>query len=288
MAEDYAGRWCAHIEPLARKREPIVCSILPEGARRQEMGYGGIVEGSVEQDVYPTFYAAVATNTAYDIVTVMLDLYRITRRDRYRECTGDTRFDAALLRWSQLVDESSLMMDQAQISLLVAAHRITGDSRLLERATAMALRGIAVTDSNRVWHHCDSSGRYGFHYLVDAVYHPLLAAVDYATRGGLPIVGLAYQTGGRPGLPNGVAVRSWEPSPDRLILEAVNGADTAVTWRLSPESGRAVRDLAALEAPGTLARDGSEWTVSLPPRGTLRLAGRITRAGDVAAETFPA
>ena len=85
MAEDYADRWCAHIEPLARKREPIVCSILPEGARRQEMGYGGIVEGSVEQDVYPTFYAAVATNTAYDIVTVMLDLYRITRRDRYRE-----------------------------------------------------------------------------------------------------------------------------------------------------------------------------------------------------------
>ena len=67
-------------------------------------------------------------------------------------------------------------MDQAQISLLVATHRITGDSRLLERATAMALRGIAVTDSNRVWHHCDSSGRYGFHYLVDAVYHPVLAA----------------------------------------------------------------------------------------------------------------
>ena len=194
MAEDYAGRWCAHIEPLARKREPIVCSILPEGARRQEMGYGGIVEGSVEQDVYPTFYAAVATNTAYDIVTVMLDLYRITRRDRYRACTGDTRFDAALLRWSQLVDESSLMMDQAQISLLVAAHRITGDSRLLERATAMALRGIAVTDSNRVWHHCDSSGRYGFHYLVDAVYHPLLAAADYATRGGLPIrIARCYQ-----------------------------------------------------------------------------------------------
>ena len=85
MAEDYAGRCCAHIEPLARKREPIVCSILPEGARRQEMGYGGLVEGSVEQDVYPAFYAAVATNTAYDIVTVMMDLYRITRRDRYRE-----------------------------------------------------------------------------------------------------------------------------------------------------------------------------------------------------------
>ena len=47
-----------------------------------------------------------------------------------------------------------------------------------------------------------------FHGYVDGheVHHEprsitwaLLAAVDYAPRGGLPIVGLAYQTGGRPG-----------------------------------------------------------------------------------------
>ena len=43
VAEDYADRWCTHIETYAARGEPIPCSILPEGARRQEMGYGRII-----------------------------------------------------------------------------------------------------------------------------------------------------------------------------------------------------------------------------------------------------
>ena len=157
------------------------------------MGYGRIPKARWNR-TSATFYAAVATNTAYDIVTVMLDLYRITRRDRYRECTGDTRFDAALLRWSQLVDESSLMMDQAQISLLVAT-QITGDSRLLERATAMALRGIA-TDSLGVAPLRLKRATYeSFDYLVDAAITHCWPRSNATAAG--PIV--ARPTIGRPG-----------------------------------------------------------------------------------------
>ena len=43
---------------------------------------------SVEKGVYPTFYMAVASNTAYDITTVLLDLFRITGRSEYREAAG--------------------------------------------------------------------------------------------------------------------------------------------------------------------------------------------------------
>ena len=239
VAEDYATRWCEHIEARALQGEPIECSILPSGARRQEMGYGGRIKEEVKEGVYPVFYATVAQNTAYDIAVVLLDLYRLTGKDRYRATaeamiaqfydhpdadgrlpsqfsngawkygyavgdpedglrsglsgsndllvrmaekyravTGETRFDAALLRWAASVDENQNLFDQLPISLMVAVHRISGDAGYLERACRMAIRGLAVTEANTQWHQCDSSGRYGFKYPADVVYHAILAGVD--------------------------------------------------------------------------------------------------------------
>ena len=354
LAEDYAGRWCDHIEACASQGEPIVCSILPEGAVRKEMGYGGRIKDALEAGVYPTFYETVATNTSYDIMIVLLDLYRLTGTDRYREAaraivaqffdhmdeagrpasrfsngewvgsapqgswiglnaddaedplrtalggsndllvrmaekyravTGDTAFDQAMLRWAETVDETSRLPDQLQMSLLVAAHRMTGDARYLERACEMSIRGVAVTEANSRWHQCDSSGRYGFKYPADAAYNAMLAGVDYATRGGLPMVGLAYRTGDRAGMPDGVAVRTWEPTPDQLMMEAVNGGSSEAVWQVSADgSGGRLRDLTA-EGAGTATRQGDGWEVRLPAGGQVRLQGaweeraRVSPAG---------
>ena len=328
LAEDYATRWCGHIEACAARGEPIPCSILPEGARRREMGYGGGIKEEIKEGEYPIFYSTVAPNTAYDITTVLLDLYRLTGKDRYREVseamiaqffdhadaegrpasqfaegawqpgrandllvrmtekyravTGETRFDAEVLRWAETVDETNHLEDQLHIALLVAAHRIAGDAQALDRACAMAIRGMAVTEAETRWHQCDGRLRYGFKYLVETLYHPILAGVDYATRGGLPMIGLAYETDGRPGLPDAVAVRTWEPSPDALMLEAVNGGDAPAAWRISGEgSGGSLVDLAMGEGDGAVEREGEGWRVTLPPGGQIRLQGRWEGRGKI-------
>lgn len=335
FAEDYAQRWCNHIEACAAKGEPIVCSILPEGAVRQEMGYGGRIKDNVSQGVYPTFYATVATNTTYDIVIVLLDLYRLTGTERYRAAvramlaqyfdnadaegrppskfsngawvgsnnentedrlrvamngsndllvrmvekyravSGDTSFDGAMLRWAETVDETSRISDQLQMSLLVAAHRLTGNARYLERACEMSIRGMAVTEANTRWHQCDSTLRYGFKYPADTVYNAILAGIDYATRGGLPMVGLTYRTGDRPGLPEGVAVRTWEPTPNQVMLEAINYGSAEAVWQISGNgSGGRLRDLVATGS-GTVVPQGDGWQVKLPVGETMKLQGAL-------------
>ena len=161
------------------------------------------------------------------------------------------------------------------MSLMVAAHRLTGDSDYLERAGRMALRGMAVTESNAMWHQCDSSGRYGFKYPTEVMYHSMLAGVDYATRGGLPGIGLAYETSGRPGLPDGVAVRTWEPSPDALEMEAVNGGDSPVEWTVSASgTGGRLVSLERVGEGGELGGEPGSWRVTLSPGTSIRLSGR--------------
>ena len=159
------------------------------------------------------------------------------------------------------------------MSLMVAAHRLTGDARYLERACEMSIRGMAVTEAIARWHQCDSTGRYGFRYPADAVYNAMLAGVDYATRGGLPMVGLAYRTDDRPGLPDGVAVRTWEPTPDQLMLEAVNSGLAEAVWQIAPDgSGGRLRDL-TVEGPGTATHQGDGWEVRVPAGEQVRLQG---------------
>lgn len=335
LAEDYAARWCDHIEARATAGEPIECSILPDGARRKEMGFGGEIKEEVEEGEYPVFYATVAQNTTYDIVTVMLDLFRLTGKDRYqvaarvmiaqffdhvdedgrppfsfsngewvyrkgdatnlvraalggsndllvrmadkyRAIAKDTCFDAALLRWAGVVDEGNEPHDQLPISLMVVAHRITGESDYLTRACEMAVRGIAVTEANTHWHQCDSSGRYGFKYPTDVVYHAMVAGVDYATRGGLPLVGLSFETEGRPGLPNGCAFRSWESEPGNLQAEAVNKTEEEISWLILPKGeGRSPSDLVKEGEDGHLEIGEDGWRVSLPGGGSLSLKGTL-------------
>jgi hypothetical protein len=172
------------------------------------------------------------------------------------------------------------LFDQLPISLMVAVHRISGDAGYLERACRMAIRGLAVTEANTQWHQCDSSGRYGFKYPADVVYHAILAGVDYATRGGLPMIGLNYATPERPGLPAGVAVRTWEPDPTSLCLEAVNGGAAPVVWRIS-DTGTGGRLTALAQGNGSLAPEGEGWQVTLPPGGRVQLQGKWVDRGAI-------
>lgn len=78
LATDYALRWCGHIEELAARGEPIACSILPGGATRREMG-DRVPDGKLRaRSEYPVFYQTVATNTALEIASCLIDIHRLT------------------------------------------------------------------------------------------------------------------------------------------------------------------------------------------------------------------
>ena len=81
LCQDYAGRWCDHIETLAKAGQPIRCSILPSHVEAEEMGYSGSQRD--ETKTYKVFYNTVSANTAYDIAAALLDLYWVTGHDRY-------------------------------------------------------------------------------------------------------------------------------------------------------------------------------------------------------------
>jgi len=84
VMEDYARTWCTHIEKLATTGEPIRCSILPEAVKAAGEGYGRYKDPDLKE--YKVFYSTVASNTAYDVGGVLLDLYRVTGKERYLRC----------------------------------------------------------------------------------------------------------------------------------------------------------------------------------------------------------
>ncbi len=79
LAEDYASRWCEHIEAFS-SGTPIPCHILPPGAVLEELGHAG---AATRDDIYQIFYAIMACNTAYDIGMALLDLHMLTEKREY-------------------------------------------------------------------------------------------------------------------------------------------------------------------------------------------------------------
>lgn len=213
------------------------------------------------------------------------NFFLVRTADKYRAVSGDAGFDPAILRWARSVDETSRPRDRLHVALMAAAHRISGEPSFLERSCRMALWGMAATEPNRIWHQCGASTRYGFRSMIDAPYDALLAGVDYATRGGLPFIGLAHTRAGglgRSGLPTDVALRCWESTPASLSIEAVNTGDSAACWRISSEgSGGGLEMVTVHGGDGAVAPDHDGWAVSLPARGRLRLEARWGRRGPV-------
>ena len=86
LAIGYGEMWCEHIEGCAIRGEPIRCSILPPGVDVSEMGRSGKRRDD-NLDRYVIFYGTVSTNTAYDIVMALQDLFIITGEERFlRAC----------------------------------------------------------------------------------------------------------------------------------------------------------------------------------------------------------
>jgi len=79
LIADYSDRWCRHIEACPTEG-PIPCSILPEDAVFEEMGYSG---NFVKSGKYQVFYNLVAANTVYDVVTGLMNAYELTKNERY-------------------------------------------------------------------------------------------------------------------------------------------------------------------------------------------------------------
>jgi hypothetical protein len=80
LLRSYADRWSAFIEKHA-PGQPIPCSILPDNAEVEALDRAGIDKN--ENGKYKIFYQLVSSNTMYDIVSGLLDIWRETREDRY-------------------------------------------------------------------------------------------------------------------------------------------------------------------------------------------------------------
>lgn len=89
LATSYAERWRRHIEGLDKSGEPIRCSILPEGVEAGEMIDGA---NNRNTDSYRIFYSEVAENTAYDIASGLLDVFRVAGDKRCLQA-GEAIFD---------------------------------------------------------------------------------------------------------------------------------------------------------------------------------------------------
>ncbi len=213
------------------------------------------------------------------------NFFLVRTAEKYRAVSGDAAFDRAIMRWAASVQESSRPQDRMHAALMAAAHRISGEPSFLERSCRMALWGMAATEPNRTWHQCGASTRYGFRSLIDAPYDALLAGVDYATRGGLPLIGLAHADPADPaksGLAPGVALRCWESKPGSLSIEAVNTGDSAACWKMSSHgSGGRLEAMTVHTGDGAAAPGRDGWLVSLPARGRLRLEARWAGRGPV-------
>jgi hypothetical protein len=79
---DYADTWCEHIERSAEAGLPIRCQILPGEVETREMGGSG-QKKVTEDKTYVVFYGTVSSNTAYDVVGGLQDIYRLTGNQRY-------------------------------------------------------------------------------------------------------------------------------------------------------------------------------------------------------------
>lgn len=65
---------------------------------------------------------------------------------RYDFLTGENRYKKAILSWADNIDENTYMEHQMKADLLAAAHWYTGDSDLLKRGYAMALRTWSILE----------------------------------------------------------------------------------------------------------------------------------------------
>ncbi len=328
LATDYADRWCYHIEERAGAGGPIQCSILPAGALSEELGHAG---KATDTSRYQIFYATVATNTTYEVSGGLLDLYRLTGKERYLTCsrlildqffehgqggrppvayrndewtlggddvqeftaqsaisqngamltrpalrhdliTGEARYKDWIVSWAKTIDETKRPTEQMTADVLVGAHYYTGDPAWLERAYAMDLRTWAVVEQNPSPHMCSCLGRYGSKFLMESSYQPMLGAIDWGTRGGLPVLGLRHVTDGHDGLPGSVAFRIWRQADGIDAYEAVNRSAESAAWHIA-----AATDAKALDSVDvgdqSVAADAQGFPVSVGPNSVV--SGRL-------------
>lgn len=68
--------------------------------------------------------------------------------------------------------------------------------------------------------------------LMELLYHPLVGAAEWGTRGNLPQLRLHHQMQEREGLPDGVSFRTWQMNECKDGFEAVNLCGETVEWTM--------------------------------------------------------
>ncbi len=145
----------------------------------------------------------------------------------HNQLTGQTKYKELILKWAADIDEGANYNDQSPIALLCAAHYFSGDASYLARAYNMALRAYPLTEWDDQFHQCNSTKRQGSKNTYLSLYFAMVGDGSFATRGSLASQKLRYYTGGKLGLPAGVAMRVWLSDCGGMAFEAVNSGSEA-------------------------------------------------------------
>ncbi len=188
---------------------------------------------------------------------------------RHDTLTGSDRYREPVLAWARAIDESVHLCDQMMANVLVAAHHYDGAPAWLERAYGMALRTAAVVEPEDEYHQCNwARTRQGTKFLMELLYLPLLGGGEWGTRGNILLRRLQHSSGdGTPGLPAGVAFRSWRVDGETDAFEAVHTGQRPIAWEIRS----AGEDPLRVERTGPEV--GSDGAIRLAPQ--QKVAGRI-------------
>lgn len=187
---------------------------------------------------------------------------------RHNLIAHSDKYKPVVMDWANSINEEANDFDQMMPTVLVAAHYYDGDPKWLERAYLMALRVAAVSEDLDEFHQCNwTSSRQGTKFLMELLYAPMTGAVEFGTRGNLPVRLFAWETEGHMGLPKGVSVRIWREQPGKYRLEAANLGSQTAQWQGRMADGSAfsaVKGTEKTERFTLLPGETAQFQITLP------------------------
>jgi len=159
---------------------------------------------------------------------------------RYTRMTGNLRYKEAILKWANDINEDENQYDQMRSNLFVLAHYLDGDEKWLKRAYDMALRHIAMSEHEDMFHQCEQNVRQGSKVAMELLYSVMLGDSTFATRGEMPDPVFRYETDGVEGLNDKIALRIWYKGEKEYHFEAKNLSDENVKVCVKMHNGAPV------------------------------------------------
>jgi len=233
LAVDYADRWRRHIAQCRKASQPVVMQILPPGAEAVEMGHGGALLKQPEPGQYMTFYTRVASNTAYDVIQGLQDVYRLSGQERFLDAAGEVlaqfreNRDRATGRWPH-----SWSGDEWRAGPPAGRVSFAGDSNAFLARVALRQAALRPEDSGlredlAAWAETALQGGESFEFAMNG-----LLFVGWAVTGREEFLAAGYRR-----LAAGMALTFSDPEYHICGARTRPGYGLHVEWPLTLEAG---------------------------------------------------